>query len=256
MKVSIITTCLNREATIRGSIESVLSQTYPDIEYIVVDGKSQDGSLKIINEYKDRIHHIVCEADNGMYEAINKGLRLATGDIVGFLHSDDVFYSKDTISRIVKEFENRDIEYVYGNGLYVTFGMDQVVRDWVSGEFDKEKLKHGWLPLHTTVFVKRHIFDRVGYYNEKYKIASDSDWQVRCLYLNDTKVSYIDEYIVRMRMGGISTSFRLTMRKWREDLQLFSEAGLNPYFSLTYKVISKMPQFVYAKLKNKLMSFL
>ncbi|MCQ2204861.1 MAG: glycosyltransferase [Bacteroidales bacterium] len=251
MKVSLITSCYNREKTIRDSIESVLSQDYDDIEYIVVDGASKDSTMSIVNEYRDRISIIVSEPDHGMYEGINKGIKLATGDIVGLIHSDDVFYASDTISTIVREFERTRAELVYGNGLFVKpTDMNYVVRNWKSGDYVQSRLKRGWLPLHTTVYVKRSVFDKVGYYNEKYKISADSDWLLRCLYKNSLRVSYIDDYIIRMRMGGASTSFSKTMEKWREDIDLYHRMGLNPYFSLTCKVLSKIPQFARAKLHH------
>lgn len=252
MKVSIITSCYNREATIRESIESVLSQVYNDIEYIVVDAKSTDKTLDIINEYKDRITTIISEPDNGMYEGINKGIKLATGDIIGLLHSDDVFYADDTISRIANEIKRTKSQLVYGNGIFVKpSNMNHIMRDWISGQYIPSKITRGWLPLHTTVFAKRQVFDIVGYYDERYKISADSDWLIRCLYKANLKVAYINDYIVRMRMGGASTSFRLTKAKWKEDLNLYHRHGLNPFFSLTCKVLSKIPQFVIAKLKLK-----
>lgn len=251
MKVSIITSCFNREKTIRNSIESVLSQDYDNIEYIVIDGASTDSTLSIINEYRDRISVILSEPDKGMYEGINKGLRLATGDIVGLLHSDDEFYATDSISQIVNEFERTKSDFVYGNGIFVRpDDLNYVVRDWISGGYEQKKLKRGWLPLHTTVYIKREILNKVGYYDESYKISADSDWQLRCLYKNTLKVSYLNEYIIRMRMGGASTSFKKTMQKWREDLDLYHNMGLNPYLSLTCKVLSKIPQFIAAKMKN------
>lgn len=252
MKVSIITSCYNREATIRESIESVLYQVYDDIEYIIVDAKSTDKTLDIINEYKDRITTIISEPDNGMYEGINKGIKLATGDIIGLLHSDDVFYADDTISRIVNEIKRTKSQLVYGNGIFVKpSNMNHIMRDWISGQYIPSKITRGWLPLHTTVFAKRQVFDIVGFYDERYKISADSDWLIRCLYKANLKVAYINDYIVRMRMGGASTSFRLTKAKWKEDLDLYHRHGLNPFFSLTCKVLSKIPQFVIAKLKHK-----
>lgn len=251
MKVSIITSCFNREKTIRDTIESVLSQDYPDIEYIVVDGASHDKTLDIINEYSDRIAHIISEPDKGMYEGINKGIRIATGDIIGLIHSDDIFYATDTISRIVNEFNRTKAEFVYGNGIFVKpSDMNYVVRNWISGSYSPKKIKRGWLPLHTSVYVRRSVFDICGVYDESYKISADSDWQVRCLYKHSLNVSYLNEYIIKMRMGGASTSLRLTKKKWQEDLRLYHRHGLSPYFSLTCKVISKIPQFVGAKLKH------
>ena len=134
MKVSIITACYNREQTIRGCIESVLAQDYPDIEYIVVDGASTDGSLSIINRYKDKIAKIISEPDQGMYEAINKGIRAATGDIIGLVHSDDTLFAPQTISHVVAKFQETHADFLYGDGLFVHPDCtERVVRDWVGG---------------------------------------------------------------------------------------------------------------------------
>ncbi len=244
MKVSIITSCFNRERTIRDAIESVLGQDYPDVEYIVVDGDSKDGSLAIINEYKDRISKIISEPDKGMYEGINKGLRAATGDVVGLLHSDDVFYAADTISQIVKEFERSEAEMLYGNGIYVSEKDSQrVVRDWVSGPFYRSRVKRGWLPLHTSVFVKRSLMERCGLYNEGYRISADSDWLVRYLFENPTKVVYHNRYVVKMNMGGASTTAKQALRKWSEDMKMYRNHGMSS-LTLIGKIGMKVPQFV------------
>ena len=180
MKVSIITSCYNREATIRGAIESVLEQDYPDIEYIVVDGASKDNSLAVINEYKNGIDTIISEPDKGMYEAINKGIRAATGDIIGLIHSDDFLFSSHTISDIVKTFEEQDADMIYGNGVFVDYDdTNQMIRNWISGRYSKENVKNGWLPLHPTVYIKKECMDKWGPYDESYRIAADSDLLVR-----------------------------------------------------------------------------
>ncbi len=253
MKVSIITSCFNREATIRDCIESVLSQDYSDIEYIVVDGASKDGSLKIIKEYEGRISTIISEPDRGMYEGINKGLRLATGDIIGLMHSDDFFYTTDTISKIVQQIEQQRAEILYGDGLYVDEqDTNKIVRNWISGKYTKSKMRNGWLPLHPTVYIRRECFDKMGLYNESYKIAADSDFLLRYMYKADFRVTYYDNYVVRMRMGGLSTSPEKMKQKWAEDLRLYRENGFNPYWTLGCKIISKIPQFISAKLiKNR-----
>ncbi len=206
MKVSIITSCFNREATIGDAIESVLSQTYPDIEYIVIDGASKDNSWAVIQRYKEGIAQMVSERDRGMYEGINKGLKRATGDIIGLIHSDDFLFSKETIAHIVRKFEETGADLVYGNGLFVDAKDTQkVVRNWISGSYSKGKMKRGWLPLHPTVYIRRECIERLGMYDESFKIAADSDFLVRYLYEGNLKVAYLDEYIVRMRMGGLST---------------------------------------------------
>lgn len=252
MKVSIITSCYNREATIRDAIESVLSQDYLNIEYIVVDGASKDNSLSIINEYKDRITTIIAEPDKGMYEAINKGMRAATGDIIGLLHSDDFFYSTDTISKIVKQLEGQQADILYGNGLFVDFtDTTKVIRNWISGIYKKSKMRNGWLPLHPTVYIRKECFDQMGLYNESYKIAADSDFLVRYMYNGDYKVIYYNDYVVRMRMGGLSTDPQKMKQKWAEDIRLYRSHGFNPHWTLGCKILSKIPQFISAKFIKK-----
>lgn len=249
MKVSIITSCYNREATIRGAIESVLEQDYPDIEYIVVDGASKDNSLAVINEYKNGIDTIISEPDKGMYEAMNKGIRAATGDIIGLIHSDDFLFSSHTISEIVKTFEEQDADMIYGNGVFVDYDdTNQMIRNWISGRYSKENVKNGWLPLHPTVYIKKECMDKWGLYNESYKIAADSDLLVRYLYEADLKVYYLNKYIVKMRMGGLSTDAGKSKLKWAEDLRMYKSHGIKPISALKGKILSKIPQFIEARL--------
>lgn len=248
MKVSIITSCYNREATIRDTIESVLSQNYSDIEYIVVDAASKDGTMKVIDEYRDSIAKVICEPDGGMYEGINKGLKAATGDIVGLLHSDDFFYAEDTIRNIVHQFEETHADLIYGNGLYINHQRtERVVRNWISGTYSKKKVGRGWLPLHPTVYVTKEWLNQCGLYDESYKIAADSEWLVRSLHELQPNVSYLNQYIVRMRMGGLSTNPKRTTGKWKEDLRLYRSHHISPYVALCGKVTSKIPQFITAR---------
>lgn len=248
MKVSIITSCFNREETIGNTIESVLSQTYSDIEYIVVDGASKDSSLSVINQYKDNISTIISEPDHGMYEGINKGIRVATGDIVGLMHSDDFFYSKDIISHLVQEFERTNADLIYGNGLFVDYrDTTRAIRNWKSGTYNRKKMKRGWLPLHPTVYIKRELINTFGLYDESFKIAADSEFLVRYMYKANLKISYLDEYIVRMRMGGLSTHPSKMKEKWAEDLRLYQNHGFSPYWALGGKILSKIPQFISAQ---------
>lgn len=250
MKVSIITTCYNRAKTIRGAIESVLAQDYPDIEYIVVDGASKDGSMDIINEYKERIAKIVSEPDRGMYEAINKGIKLATGDVVGLVHSDDFFYDNQVVSHIVKRLEETGADFLYGNGLFVNAdNTDKVIRKWIGGTYRIWKVKHGWLPLHPTCYIRRNIIEKRGLYNETYKIAADSDFLLRYLLGGDITVTYLNEYIVRMRMGGLSTNSEKRKLMWREDIRMYHSHGFNPTITKIEKMMWKVPQFIRAKLK-------
>lgn len=250
MKVSIITTCYNRAGTIRSAIESVLAQDYHDIEYIVVDGASTDGSVEIIKEYEGRIAKIVSEPDHGMYEAINKGIRLATGDVIGLMHSDDFFYDNHVVSRVVERMEETGSEFLYANGLFVNHeNTDHIVRVWKSGKYHAWKVRYGWLPLHTTCYIRRTTMEERGLYKECYKIAADTDLLVRYLLNGDVKTTYLDEYVVKMRMGGLSTSKKRRLQMWHEDVRVYRSHGMFPTLLKIAKILWKVPQFVRAKMK-------
>lgn len=249
MKVSIITSCYNRESTIRSAIESVLGQDYPNIEYIVVDGASKDNSLQVINEYKDRITKIISEPDHGMYEAINKGIRMATGDIIGLVHSDDFLYSSQTISNIVNRFNETKADFLYGDGLFVNAeNTDKVVRNWIGGDYRLWKVRNGWLPLHPTCYIRREVMQKRGLYNESYKIAADSDLLFRYLLGGDLTVAYLNEYIIKMRMGGLSTDKERRKQMWNEDIKMYNSHGMSPTITKIEKMLWKVPQFIKAKL--------
>ncbi|WP_394901243.1 MULTISPECIES: glycosyltransferase family 2 protein [Bacteroides] len=251
MRVSIITSCYNRAATIRSAIESVLAQDYNDIEFIVVDGSSTDGSLDIIREYADRISIIISEPDHGMYEAINKGIRVATGEIIGLLHSDDFFYDNGVIGRIVERMKRTHADFLYGDGLFVNpDNTNKVVRNWIGGGYRLWKVRHGWLPLHPTCYIRRDVMMRLGLYNESYKIAADSDLLVRYLLTGGLTVTYLNEYVVRMRMGGLSTDSAKRKKMWEEDIRVYVSHGLWPTLTKLEKMAWKVPQFVLALLKK------
>lgn len=187
--------------------------------------------------------------DKGMYEAINKGIRAATGDIIGLIHSDDFLFSSHTISDIVKTFEEQDADMIYGNGVFVDYDdTNQMIRNWISGRYSKENVKNGWLPLHPTVYIKKECMDKWGLYDESYKIAADSDLLVRYLYEADLKVYYLNKYIVKMRMGGLSTDAGKSKLKWAEDLRMYKSHGIKPISALKGKILSKIPQFIEARL--------
>lgn len=252
MKVSIITSCYNRVKTIRGAIESVLAQDYCNIEYIIVDGASTDGTMDIVNEYRDRVVKIISEPDHGMYEAINKGIRVATGDIIGLLHSDDFLYDNYVISRIVDKLRQTGADFLYGNGLFVNpDNTEKVVRDWIGGNYRIWKVRNGWLPLHPTCYIRKDVMMKRGLYNEIYKIAADSDLLFRYLIGGELSVAYLNEYIVRMRMGGLSTDRLRRKQMWQEDVSMYHSHGLNPAITKIQKMMWKIPQFVWTKVKFK-----
>lgn len=251
MKVSIITSCYNRESTIKGSIESVLAQDYPDIEYVIVDGLSNDGSMNVINQYKGKVTKIVSEPDHGMYEAINKGIRMATGDIIGLVHSDDFLYDNHVISDVVKRFEETNADFLYGDGVYVNYkDTTRLVRNWIGGSYHRWKVGLGWLPLHPTCYIRRDVMMREGLYDESYKIAADSDLLFRYLYMANLKVTYLKRKIIRMRMGGLSTDSAKRKQMWDEDVRMYRSHGRWGIPSKLLKMAWKVPQFIEAIFLN------
>ena len=246
MKVSVITVCYNRKTTIEQSIKSVLNQDYPNIEYIVVDGNSSDGTKDIIESYSDQISKYISERDSGMYDAINKGLSMATGDIVGLMHSDDVFYDTTVISKIVEVFKNNpDTDAIYGNGIYVTNDEEQkIVRNRIGGEYDYKRLKKGWLPLHPTVYIRKSVIDQYGKYNLSFKIASDTEFLLRYLFKHKISVTYLNTYIVKMRMGGLSTNYKRAFEVLKEDYNIYRFHQISGVKVVFQKKILALIQYV------------
>lgn len=253
MIVSIITTCYNRARTIEEAIESVLAQDYPDIEYILVDGASKDGSAETIKRMMDdgrwkKSFKFISEADHGMYEAINKGIMMATGDIIGLVHSDDFLYDSHVISDVVKKFKETEADFVYGDGVYVNYlDTQKIVRNWVGGSYYRWKVACGWLPLHPTCYIRRDVMMREGLYDESYKIAADTDLLVRYLYKAHLKVAYMKRKIIRMRMGGLSTDSEKRRQMWNEDIRLYKAHGFWATPVKIMKMMWKVPQFIEAK---------
>lgn len=252
MRISIITSCYNREATIHEAIRSVLEQDYPDIEYIIVDGASTDGSVETIRSaiagHEDKVK-FVSEPDSGMYEALNKGIRMATGDVIALLHSDDMMFDTHTVSDVMREMERTGCDFLYADGLFVDAERtDKVVRNWIGGRYSKWKVRHGWLPLHPTCYIRRDVMTRLGLYDESYRIAADTDLLVRYLLENTLSVEYLKRYVVRMRMGGLSTDNSRRAKMWKEDIRVYRSHGFK-HVTLTKieKMMWKVPQFIKAK---------
>jgi len=246
MKASIITICYNRKNTIAQCIESVLNQNYTDIEYIVIDGNSTDGTKDVIQSYSNKISRYISEPDKGMYDAINKGLKIATGDIIGLMHSDDEFYDVGVVSKIVTAFErNTQTEGVYGDGIYVTNNVqEKVVRNRIGGDFAFEKLKAGWLPLHPTVYFRKSVIEKLGDYNLNFTIASDTEFLLRYLFVNKIKLEYLSTYVVKMRMGGLSTSYKRAFEVLYEDFRIYKYHGLPAFRAVFLKKILALKQYM------------
>lgn len=246
MKVSIITVCYNRKATIAQSIESVLNQDYPNIEYIVIDGNSSDGTQNIIESYSNKITQYISEPDKGMYDAINKGLRFATGDIIGLMHSDDIFYDSNVVSKIVNVFNNTSLaDAVYGDGIYVTNDANEkIVRNRIGGQYNFEKLKSGWLPLHPTVYIKKPLIEKLGYYNLDFKIASDTEFLLRYLYKHKINIVYLNKYIVKMKMGGLSTNYKRVFQVLSEDYRIYKYHNIPAFKTVFQKKYLALLQYL------------
>ncbi len=246
MKITIITVCYNRKNTIEKTMKSVFNQDYPNIEYIIVDGNSTDGTKEIIESYRNKISRYISEPDKGMYDAINKGLQLATGDVIGLMHSDDEFYDEKAISRIVNRFNyDASIEGVYGDGVYVSNdNQERMIRNRIGGAFSQQKIKSGWLPLHPTVYLKKKIIDKYGLYNLNFNIASDTEFLLRYLYKYKIKMSYINSYIVKMRMGGMSTNFKRAFEVLYEDYKIYKFHGLAPLLVVFLKKSIALKQYL------------
>lgn len=245
MKISIITSVYNNEETIAEAIESVLSQTYDNIEYIVVDGASKDGTVDIIQKYADKITTFVSEADKGIYDGLNKGIGLATGDVVGFLHSDDLFEDAFVVEKIAEAFQKSKADSVYGDLTYVSKeDTSKVVRFWKSGVCTLAKLKRGWMPPHPTFYVRREVYEKYGVFDTSFQIAADYDSILRFLGRESIMTHYIPEVLVKMRVGGASNkSFKNLLQKSREDVRAMKKNGVGHLGTLFAKNASKLPQF-------------
>lgn len=247
MKISIITVTYNSAATLEETILSVINQTYQNIEYIIVDGKSTDSTLSIIDKYKNRIAKFVSEKDNGIYDALNKGISMASGDVVGILHSDDFYTSNEVLQKIAERFNKENCEALYGDLLYVSKdNTDKIIRKWRAGEFKSNSFLFGWMPPHPTFFVKKEVYEKHKAFNLDFKTSADYELMLRLLYKLKIKTSYLSEFIVKMRMGGqsnVSTKNRIIANL--EDRKAWEVNGLKPYFfTLFFKPLRKLSQFL------------
>lgn len=247
LKISLITVCYNSEETILETLRSVMEQDYPALEYILVDGGSSDGTLGLVRPYLGRIAHFVSEPDHGIYDAINKGIRLATGDVVGLLHADDTFGAADVLSKIAETFEHSQADCVYGDLVYVSRGRsEQVVRYWKSGQYRPSRLRFGWMPPHPTFYTRRVYFEKFGVYDSYYRIAADYDLMLRFLGRFSLRAVYLPKVLVRMKTGGASNrSFKQLIIKYKEDLKALKSNEIGGIFSLILKNVSKIYQFIY-----------
>lgn len=246
MKISVITAVYNARETIADAMDSMLAQTHPDVELVVIDGASTDGTLEILEGYRDRLTVLVSEPDKGIYDALNKGIARATGDVVGFLHADDLFAGNDVLAKVAGAFDDPTVDAVYGDLVYVSKAEpDRVIRYWKSGAYEQGKLKGGWMPPHPTYYARRHIYERLGGFDTSFRIAADYDCMLRHLYGGGIACHYIPEVLVKMRVGGASNrSISNILRKSAEDYRAIRRNHVGGVGALLWKNFSKLPQFL------------
>jgi len=247
VKVSIITVVYNGAEFVRDCIESILTQTYTDIEYIIVDGKSTDGTVEIIQSYGTKVARFISEPDKGLYDAMNKGIRLATGDIIGLLNADDFYRHNRVIENMVATFEKTGSDAVYGDMLYVDRNdTKKLKRYWRSGWYSDNAFLWGWMPGHLSFFAKRKLYDQYGLFRLDMKSAADYELMLRFIHKNKAKLAYMDEVTIVMRVGGISnSSLQNRLRANREDQLAWQLNELKPYFfTFWLKPLRKLKQYV------------
>ena len=246
MKVSVITAVYNNVETIASALDSALAQKGDNLELIVIDGGSTDGTLKILERYADRLAVLVSESDKGIYHALNKGIGLASGEVVGFLHSDDLLANENVLNRVGEAFADPNVDAVYGDLLYVSKDdPDRVVRYWRAGNYSKARLSWGWMLPHPTFYVRRSVYERLGIYDTEYRIAADYDCILRFLGKGEVQVSYIPEVMVKMRVGGASNrSWKNILQKSKEDYRVLKNNKVGGFGALAWKNLSKISQFV------------
>lgn len=245
MKISIVTASYNSVATIKETIESVLSQDYPNIEYIVADGGSKDGTIEILKSFGDKIKWI-SEKDKGIYDAMNKGVKMATGDAVGVIGSDDFYPDNQVISKVVNAFEVSKADSVYGDLYYVdAINTDKIIRNWKAGDYNRERFLKGWMPPHTVFFLKKSAYDAHGLYDISYRSAGDYELMLRMLFKHNVSSYHIPEVLMKMRVGGTgNASLKNRIRANKEDRRAWKMNDIKPrWYTLYAKPLSKILQW-------------
>lgn len=254
MKVSIITVTHNSSRFLQDCISSVASQTHNDIEYIIIDGNSSDETVSIIRKNDDSISHWISESDKGMYDALNKGMKLATGDIIGILNSDDILAFPDTISGIVECFRNNKVDSIFGDLVYVEQeDTSKTLRVWHGKKYKRSNFLYGWMPAHPTFYVRREIIESLGGYHTHYFTAADYELMARYLFLHRVSSLYLPKLIVKMRIGGASNqSLYKRLRANRRDYLAMKRNNIPlPLMVSILKPLIKIPQFILkAKVKK------
>jgi glycosyltransferase involved in cell wall biosynthesis len=246
MKISVVTAVYNRADTVGQAIASVQAQVYPHVEHLIIDGGSTDKTMENVRKYTRAAMRVISEPDEGIYDALNKGIANSTGDVIGVMHSDDFFANAFVLNKVAQEFADPAVGAVYGDLDHVSASdPTKVVRHWKSGNFSKNRLRWGWMPPHPTLFLRRDVFVRLGSYDTSYRIAADYDAILRFLGKGGVRARYIPEVLVKMRVGGESNkSLDRVIRKSREDYRALRSSGMGGAGALIWKNVSKIPQFI------------
>jgi len=247
MKISIVTVALNARETIADTLGSVAAQTHADVEHIVIDGGSTDGTLDVVGRYRDRLARVVSEPDRGLYDAMNKGIRLASGEVVGTLNADDVYADRSVLETVASAFADPDLDALYGDLVYVDRNdTSRVVRYWTSCDYRDGLFERGWIPAHPTFFVRRRVYERYGLFDTRYHYHADTELTLRFLAVAHIRSRYLPRIMVRMRLGGhTNRSLVNIMRGNLESYRACKAHGLDVtplYFPI--KFLSRLPQFL------------
>lgn len=248
MKCSIITATYNSSDTVLDAVNSIISQSFENIEPVIIDGASKDDTVSVIEEAykKSKITPIiVSEPDKGIYDALNKGIERSTGDVIAFLHADDLYSDVNVIQKVMDCFEQSGVDSVYGDLTYVQKdNTDKVIRYWESGSYTVSDLEKGWMPPHPSFFVKRNLYKKFGSFDTSFRIAADYDFMMRILFKEKVSSQYLPEVLVKMRVGGESNrSLKNLIQKSKEDLRAMRNNDLGGFLTLSKKNLRKIPQF-------------
>jgi len=246
MKISLITATYNSADTIRDTLQCIQEQEYADVEHIIIDGGSTDETLKIVAEFP-HVAKVISEKDQGIYDAMNKGIMASTGEVVGILNSDDVYAHPEVLSNIARVFSNVEVQACYANLQFVQRDdLNKVMRTWKAGPYSKKSFYYGWMPPHPTFFVRKHVYKKAGVFNLSLQSAADYELMLRVLLKHSIPATYINEVIIKMRVGGVSTaSLKNRLRANSQDRMAWKINDLDPYFFTLYmKPLRKLGQFL------------
>lgn len=248
MKISIITVVYNNEKTILDAMLSVLSQSYKNIEYVIIDGNSKDNTVNLINDYKDQLGYFVSEKDKGLYDAMNKGIKACKGDVIGILNSDDLYQDSDVLTNVMEQFDNDpELDILYGDLVYVkSDDTNKVVRNWKSKSFYSDFFENGNVPPHPALFVRSKVYKEAGLFDLQYKLAADYELMLRMFKKHNFKSKYINRLIIKMRLGGATNqSFANIVNQNKEVLKAWKNNDLQaPFYLMPLRIFKRLIQFI------------